>query len=791
MSPVSPHENEWRCFDLLLQQLINTRRRWQVKYVQALIDEKSVTGLPAHAGDQALVLSPVVEQAKRLIAGSGCLEFPEVCAMAAGIRANKYMMDTGAVSRQQKQAMNMLNRHGLLSHDLKCTEKQRLKHNKTMAEKDDWDSDLSTFLRSCLLEKYEHSIRKLLGGPPVEQTISRLQQVVEQLPSSNDDFKRLRRRLGRLTECGWKVLKTVPITEFLDTHMLVPMLQAHSQKVDMMGWGHPGLVPIECWECSDKVRSDEVVAQSSYWHQNLETWSANKSLCVKMRAILSVSETLVFLHRKGVIHGKIKPQNILLDHAGPEAAAALCDCLFQTIETYMPDAVSCYLSAPTESELEPEPELEPESELESHQSAHFQVDIFALGVTLYTITKQAPHDVPCKSGVLVDVETIQRDLQGNTCGHPELDALICRMIQPTSPISAADVEQQLGHMCRKVAQQLAETKLAREIEAVEKAKYKAELEKLEQREKDRVATEQERQQELARNLSAEKKRTAAEKQKQQQLERDLAAAKKQAGNTVTWECNLEGAQGWTQYPADVNEILERDFQSQSVSKFKLGTQSYEVDFSAGEPKQRNTATGVQRAIRRAVNMRTKTQLPSTWTTLPQGQHCALVNVKPGSGEWKMVNTEMHKTLPGAKLCKLERIQNTHLWEYYSMRKDLMTKRADGKDPNVVTVWHGTRTNDPKLIYEDAQDGFMMQFCSSGMWGKGIYFAVNAAYSNGYAHTCVAGQKSFFMAKLILGEVTEIPSNGALVKPPDKPGGGRFDTVSGTTGGSKVYIVCKF
>ena len=66
--------------------------------------------------------------------------------------------------------------------------------------------------------------------------------------------------------------------------------------------------------------------------------------------------------------------------------------------------------------------------------------------------------------------------------------------------------------------------------------------------------------------------------------------------------------------------------------------------------------------------------------------------------------------------------------------------------------------------------------------------MNAGYSHGYAHDCGAGQRSFFLAKLIVGDVTDIPSDGSLVKPPDKPSGGRYDTVSGTTGGSKVYIV---
>jgi hypothetical protein len=144
-------------------------------------------------------------------------------------------------------------------------------------------------------------------------------------------------------------------------------------------------------------------------------------------------------------------------------------------------------------------------------------------------------------------------------------------------------------------------------------------------------------------------------------------------------------------------------------------------------------------------------------------------------------------MPTVRIEKLERIQNVLLWKKYSMRKALMSE-VNGKDPNEKSVWHGTRGNDPKVIYEDKQDGFMVQHSQAGLWGTGIYFAENASYSDSYAHNCGGGQKSFMLTKLLSGEETHIPSDGSLKMCPDKPGGGRYDTVTGDTGGSKVYIV---
>ena len=156
----------------------------------------------------------------------------------------------------------------------------------------------------------------------------------------------------------------------------------------------------------------------------------------------------------------------------------------------------------------------------------------------------------------------------------------------------------------------------------------------------------------------------------------------------------------------------------------------------------------------------------------------------------MVKAQMHKSLAGATLLKVARVQNIHLWEYYCLRRERMIRLSDGKDPNVVSCWHGTSKIHPSAIYEDDADGFMMQYAAAGMWGRGIYFADKAAYSHSYAHVLPDGSRTFMMVKLLAGEEVDLPSNSGLKIPPDKPAPakGRFDTVTGTTKGSKVYIV---
>ena len=111
------------------------------------------------------------------------------------------------------------------------------------------------------------------------------------------------------------------------------------------------------------------------------------------------------------------------------------------------------------------------------------------------------------------------------------------------------------------------------------------------------------------------------------------------------------------------------------------------------------------------------------------------------------------------------------------------------------VWHGTAKSDPKLIYEDEQDGFDMTFSNSGMWGRGLYFAENASYSVGlrysgdYSHDCGDGTHSVMLVKLLEGESKHMPSDRTIKRPPAKEGTSRrYNTVTGETCNSKVYIV---
>ena len=186
-------------------------------------------------------------------------------------------------------------------------------------------------------------------------------------------------------------------------------------------------------------------------------------------------------------------------------------------------------------------------------------------------------------------------------------------------------------------------------------------------------------------------------------------------------------------------------------------------------------------------------LPPMWT--PQTENCELKPVPKQTLEWK--NIEQH-FLSGfaARIVKIERIQNKWLWEKYAHTKDCMLMKNAEVSENEKRLFHGTRSNPPKVIYNSEQ-GFDHRMASDGLYGAGAYFAVKSSYSDGYAYKLPNGQKQMFLVKVLTGVPYESPNCDHCLKvPPKKPQSElrdrgfeeeRYDSVTACTGGSRIYV----
>jgi len=203
--------------------------------------------------------------------------------------------------------------------------------------------------------------------------------------------------------------------------------------------------------------------------------------------------------------------------------------------------------------------------------------------------------------------------------------------------------------------------------------------------------------------------------------------------------------------------------------------------------------------------------PDHWTN----KH-GLVKVSPTKEEYWCVLAKLRETMDDQEchLSSLSRIQNVGIWSYYVFRKNQLANKYGLDIKNNValheySLWHGTSSLNPDVIYKDRQDGFMMQLSQQGMWGRGIYFSERASYSDPYSfkpfnkYTDTLQQdRELILVKLLVGEEIFLDRNGdehmkqackTLVAPPDNPDrpGMKFDTVSGQIDdehNTKVYVV---
>jgi hypothetical protein len=160
----------------------------------------------------------------------------------------------------------------------------------------------------------------------------------------------------------------------------------------------------------------------------------------------------------------------------------------------------------------------------------------------------------------------------------------------------------------------------------------------------------------------------------------------------------------------------------------------------------------------------------------------LRNLNHSDTEYIKVQRNFEMTMPKnvAKIKKIEKIDNNFLNLKYLIQKCLFELMA--RDTNLKYLFHGTSNNKPEVIYTNPI-GFDMRYSNAGLWGKGIYFAANANYSNNYAYVN-GSEKQIFLCEVILGTCTEKTetTNSEIIKPAKG-----YDTVLAYAGNSDIYI----
>ena len=163
-----------------------------------------------------------------------------------------------------------------------------------------------------------------------------------------------------------------------------------------------------------------------------------------------------------------------------------------------------------------------------------------------------------------------------------------------------------------------------------------------------------------------------------------------------------------------------------------------------------------------------------------------------TSEFAVIAEKFFKTMPNAEILSIERIQNHELWQKYSDRAQQI--KSEPQACNEKLLFHGTSTTDPKEIYK-GDSSFDIKFNKRALWGKGNYFAVNASFSDSYAHSVHGTNiKKLLVAYVLTGLSYYSDQDRSLTMPPyrseqDDPSDirRRYHSVNGVTGGTTVYI----
>ncbi|XP_072508685.1 protein mono-ADP-ribosyltransferase PARP12 isoform X2 [Notamacropus eugenii] len=244
-----------------------------------------------------------------------------------------------------------------------------------------------------------------------------------------------------------------------------------------------------------------------------------------------------------------------------------------------------------------------------------------------------------------------------------------------------------------------------------------------------------------------------------------------------------GLKGTEHHAADVSSSdLEKAYLSQesSILKFSVGKLVYELNFKAMTQKSLCYGT-VRKVCRRPKyvspeDVKTKQtccdksvnpkDVPSHWdmSALPD-LGFKLILLSPSSEEYLKVQEQFCRTMRNFVIRKIQRIQNPALWEVYQWQKAQMKKSNGGQEVDERFLFHGTR---PEYVDAICHQNFDWRICGlhGTSYGKGSYFARDAAYSHYYSQSLLKSQ-TMFLARVLVGDFTK--GTSSYLRPPPKEG----------------------
>ncbi|XP_069972796.1 protein mono-ADP-ribosyltransferase PARP12-like [Penaeus vannamei] len=229
-----------------------------------------------------------------------------------------------------------------------------------------------------------------------------------------------------------------------------------------------------------------------------------------------------------------------------------------------------------------------------------------------------------------------------------------------------------------------------------------------------------------------------------------------------------------------SENIEKYYLAKPSTPFNLKKQRFNYMLDFQKMCQINVGTSTRREIRRRplVHLQEtpdRSFLPEDWQDMQPKERMRLVDLDPKSVEYKKVVNLLKDDTYKAKVQKIQRNQNLHLWKAFQLRKeDMITQYGDEASVKMTDLFHGTNPDIVSNICKENFDFRLHGERTGHIWGKGLYFGNDITYCYNNCSHDTAGLKYLFVAKVLVGTITVGAKD--LRRPPLNPATNElFDT----------------
>ncbi|XP_007480186.2 uncharacterized protein LOC103103755 [Monodelphis domestica] len=172
-------------------------------------------------------------------------------------------------------------------------------------------------------------------------------------------------------------------------------------------------------------------------------------------------------------------------------------------------------------------------------------------------------------------------------------------------------------------------------------------------------------------------------------------------------------------------------------------------------------------------------IPQHWEPMDDNT-VKTVTLSPNLKEYQEVARKFMCSMVKNTINKIERIQNPYLWTSYIYKRNWMEKKNPPGVQNEKVLFHGTP---PQNCLSITEHGLKSTCRKNGMYGQGIYFAKEAYMSSQYCGH--QRYKLMFQVRVLTGEYSK--GDVSITFPPEKPGGGRYDSLVDSVGMPKIFV----